>query len=73
MSAHTTNTLADLDLTRSDLFDRRVAKPSPGLYRQAWHRFKRDPISMISLGLFAVIALFIVCAPLVSHFTGFNY
>jgi len=73
MSANTTNTLADLDSSRSDLFDRRVAKPSPGLYRQAWHRFKRDPISMVSLALFAVIALFIVCAPLISYLTGFNY
>ena len=73
MSAQNTNTLADLDASRGDLFDRRVAKPSPGLYRQAWQRFKRDPISMVSLGLFAVIAIFIICAPLVSYFTGFNY
>ena len=73
MSAQNTNTLADLDASKGDLFDRRVAKPSLGLYRQAWQRFKRDPISMVSLGLFAVIAIFIICAPLVSYFTGFNY
>jgi ABC-type dipeptide/oligopeptide/nickel transport system permease subunit len=51
----------------------RTTRASPGLYRLAWRRFRHDPVAMFSLFTFILIGAFILGAPLVSRWTGFNY
>jgi peptide/nickel transport system permease protein len=46
---------------------------APGIYGRAWRRFRQDPVAMASLGIVILIVLFVLAAPLISHFTGFTY
>jgi len=74
MSAGTPSTMAEV--TRpvgTGALERRAGRSSPGLYRQALHRYRRDHIAMASLVIFFVILIFVIAAPLVSRLTGFTY
>lgn len=42
-------------------------------WHRAWRRFKANRVALIALILFVSIFLFALGAPIVSHFTGFNY
>jgi peptide/nickel transport system permease protein len=53
--------------------DRNVLHATPGIYQRAWRRFRRDPVAMVSLAIVVAIIVFVLAAPLVSHFTGFSY
>lgn len=49
------------------------ARSSPGYWKRAWRRFRRDKVAMVALFLAIGIILFAVGAPLVSQLTGFTY
>lgn len=58
--------------------DRRVLgreqlRSTPGFYRRAWRRYRRDKIGMVALGVVVVIVVFCLAAPVISsqvtHFT----
>jgi peptide/nickel transport system permease protein len=53
--------------------DRNVLRATPGIYHRAWRRFRRDPVAMVSLAIVIAIVVFVLAAPLISHFTGFSY
>jgi ABC-type dipeptide/oligopeptide/nickel transport system permease subunit len=46
---------------------------TPGMYRRAWRRFRKDHLALASLVVVALIVAFAVGAPLVSKATGFSY
>ena len=48
------------------------ARPTQGLYRRAWGRFRHDRLAMGSLILLLAIVGFSVGAPVVSNLTGFS-
>jgi peptide/nickel transport system permease protein len=52
---------------------RTMVRPSPGIYRRAIRRFRRDHLAMASLAVALVIVVFTLAAPLVSDLTGFTY
>src|SRR5690242_10663505 len=52
---------------------RATLRSTPGLYRRAWQRYRRDHIAMASLVVTAAVIAFAVGAPLVSRLTGFTY
>lgn len=57
-----------------ELLERNRLRATPGYYRRAWRRFRRDPIAVIALVTLGVILVFALGAPLVSRFvTGFDY
>ena len=60
--------LSDLDR----LGDGRLMTNSAGFFRRAMHSFRRDRVAMCALVVVVLIALFAICAPLVSHLTGFD-
>lgn len=52
----------------------RIDRESPGYWRRAWPRFKRNRVALIALmGTVAIVA-FVLAAPLISRYiTGFSY
>jgi ABC-type dipeptide/oligopeptide/nickel transport system permease subunit len=54
-------------LTRADV------RSTPGFYRRAWRRYRRDKIGMVALGVILLVVGFSLAAPLVSRYTGFTY
>jgi peptide/nickel transport system permease protein len=48
-------------------------RPIESNWHRAWRRFKENKVALIALFIFVAILLFAVGAPVVSHFTGFNY
>lgn len=52
---------------------RATVRATPGLYRRAWQRYRRDQIAMASLVVIGLVVAFAVGAPVVSRLTGFTY
>lgn len=52
---------------------RNTVTATPGLYRRAWGRFRRDHVAMTSLVIAVLIIGFVLAAPLVAKGTGFSY
>ncbi|MBA2277086.1 MAG: ABC transporter permease [Chloroflexia bacterium] len=48
-------------------------RSTPGFYRRAWRRLRRDKVAMVSLGICVFILLFAFGAPVVSQITGHSY
>ena len=71
-----TNSTVSAEQGRADALstlDRSVIRATPGIYRRAWRRFRRDPVAMTALSVVILIVVFVLSAPLVSHATGFSY
>jgi ABC-type dipeptide/oligopeptide/nickel transport system permease subunit len=53
--------------------DRSKLVSTPGYYRRAWQRLRKDKIAMVALGLAIFILLFSFGAPVVSMLTGHSF
>lgn len=58
---------------RPDAPDRNVIRESPGFYKRAWRKLRKDKTSMVALFLTIVLLVFSFGAPIVSRLTGFDY
>ncbi len=56
-----------------DALDRNVVRSTPGFYRRAWSRFKKDKVAVVALVIAVIILIFSFSAPLVSQITGYSY
>ncbi|HKG24238.1 MAG TPA: ABC transporter permease [Thermomicrobiales bacterium] len=63
-------TLAD---AATPALGRTMVRATPGFYRRAWRRFRRDHLAMAALFVAVCIVVFALAAPLVSDLTGFSY
>jgi peptide/nickel transport system permease protein len=54
-------------------FDRDNLRESPGFYKRAWRKLRKDKLAMFGLLTIVVIALFAFGAPIVSELTGHTY
>jgi peptide/nickel transport system permease protein len=52
---------------------RATLRSTPGLYRRAWQRYRRDHVAIASLVVIVAVVVFALGAPIVSHLTGFTY
>ena len=52
--------------------ERGVLRKTPGFYRRSWARLRRNRVAMVALVLFALVALFVLSAPLVARLSGFT-
>lgn len=48
-------------------------RSTPGYYRRAWRRFRRDQVAMAGLVVMVLIIAFALAAPLISTITGYDY
>jgi peptide/nickel transport system permease protein len=56
------------------LDEQQVLRRKPtGFWRDTFRRFRRDRMAVIFGIIFLCILIFVLCAPLVSHLTGFSY
>jgi peptide/nickel transport system permease protein len=53
--------------------ERAQLRATPGPWRRAWRRLRRDPVAMAGLAIFAAIVLFALSADLISRATGHTY
>jgi peptide/nickel transport system permease protein len=53
--------------------ERAQLRATPGPWRRAWRRLRRDPVAMAGLVIFAAIVLFALGADLISRATGHTY
>lgn len=53
--------------------DREHLRESPGFYKRAWRKLRKDKLAMFGLATIIVIVLFSVGAPVVSELTGHPY
>jgi peptide/nickel transport system permease protein len=60
--------LSDIDR----LIEGRAGAKSAGFFRRAMRSFRRDKVAMVALVIVLLIAVFAICAPLVSRWTGFD-
>jgi peptide/nickel transport system permease protein len=58
---------------QSSALDRSHLISTPGFYVRAWRRFRKDRIAMVSLVVAILILAFSFGAPIVSHFSGYDY
>jgi peptide/nickel transport system permease protein len=70
-STPTLDTLAERNARAAERLS--PVRSSPGYWRRAWRRYRRDKVAMVALVLSIGVILFAVGAPLVSEFTGFTY
>jgi peptide/nickel transport system permease protein len=71
-SAPTLSSYADAEAYGGTL-DRQHLRRTPGLYTRAWRRFRQNRAAMLSLGVFALITIFVLSADLLSTYvTGFT-
>jgi peptide/nickel transport system permease protein len=49
-----------------------VSRPSPGLYRRAWRRYRQNRVAVVALAIVAAIVIFCLAADAVSALTGFD-
>jgi peptide/nickel transport system permease protein len=54
-------------------FDRDHLRESPGFYKRAWRKLRKDKLAMFGLVFFIFIAIFSFGAPVVSELTGHPY
>ncbi len=47
---------------------RNELRSTPGLYRRAWRRYRRNKIAMVALSVFVVIVLFVLTADMLSRY-----
>ncbi|MDP9354630.1 MAG: ABC transporter permease [Chloroflexota bacterium] len=47
---------------------RNELRSTPGLYRRAWRRYRRNKIAMVALSVFVVIVLFVLSADMLSRY-----
>ncbi len=59
-------------IAASPISEGRIGKSGAGLFRTAVRRFSHDPVAMIALTIFLLIAVFAIFAGLVSEWTGFT-
>lgn len=78
--AHSTNARDETPASQSGrekslggALDRSHLRSTPGFYRRAWSRFRKDKIAVAALFVAAVIVIFSFSAPLVSALTGYSY
>jgi peptide/nickel transport system permease protein len=57
----------------SSALDRAQLHATPGPYRRAWRRLRRDHVSMVGLVGFALIVLFALAADVIAGVTGHSY
>ncbi|HEY8445922.1 MAG TPA: ABC transporter permease [Thermomicrobiales bacterium] len=58
----------------ADLSTARLSRGSPGFYREAWRRYRQNPVAVVALVVVVIIVLFAVGADLISKYvTGFDY
>lgn len=72
-SAETTQAKPKDQTSLSDAIDRNVLRSTPGFYRRAWTRFKKDKVAVVALVIAVLILVFSFSAPLVSQMTGYSY
>ncbi len=61
------------DRTARGVLDRTELRKTPGFWRRSWRRFRRNRVAVVSLGILAIIVLFVLSASLVSRYvTGFT-
>ena len=54
--------------------ERGQLRSTPGFWRRAWNRYRRNALSMVALWMCIAIVLFVAAAPLISRYvTGFTY
>ena len=54
--------------------ERGQLRSTPGFWRRAWNRYRRNTLSMIALWMCIAIVVFVAAAPLISRYvTGFTY
>ena len=58
---------------RKGALDRSALRSTPGFYRRAWRRFRKDRVAMAALVLGIMILIFSFGAPIVSQLTGYDY
>lgn len=54
-------------------FERDHLKESPGFYKRAWRKLRRDKLAMFGLVMIFILGSFSFGAPVVSHLTGHDY
>lgn len=59
--------------TLGKALDRSHLRSTPGFYRRAWAKFRKDKIAVAALIVAVLIFVFSFSAPLVSYVTGFDY
>ena len=60
------------DRFRSSAEERLKLRSTPGFYRRAWRRYRRDKIGMVALVIVSAVIIFSVGAPIVSQISGFT-
>lgn len=59
---------------RREALLRTELRSTPGFYRRAWRRFKRNHVSMVALVITAIIVVFALSAGVISEYvTGYDY
>src|SRR5262245_42716087 len=53
--------------------DRKHLRGTPGFWRRAWRRFRRNKVAMVGLVLMCAIVIFCLSAGLISDWTGYSY
>lgn len=53
--------------------ERDVLRESPGFYKRAWRKLKKDKLAIVALVFLVIIVMFALGAPIVSRLTGFDY
>lgn len=71
-SGHAGGSIADLADARVDELGR-VSQSAHGFWRRAWSRFRRNKVAVVALIIVVAIVTFVLAAPLVSNYTGFNF
>lgn len=59
--------------SKGKALDRNQIRSTPGFYKRAWRRFRKDKMAMAALGLAVFILIFSFGAPVVSMLTGYDY
>lgn len=59
--------------TLGSAVQRTKPQSSPGFYKRAWRRFRKDKIGVAALVVAALIVIFSFSAPIVSELTGYTY
>lgn len=72
--AETSSTnLTQIAKERKAALDRTALTSTPGFYRRAWQRFRKDRVAMAALVLAIFMLLFSFGAPVISQLTGYDF
>lgn len=73
MSEAQTTSMSGEPTTLGGALDRNKARSSPGFYKRAWSRFRKDKVAVVALAIAIALIIFSFAAPIVSDLTGFGY